>query len=467
MTEYISLVLHMLKTLIPMNSSWLAYLPTFIQKRLEGRQTLQRVINNSGWMFFDKVFRMGVGFLVAVWVTRYLGPEQFGLLSYSTAFVSLFAAVANLGLYGIVVRDIVRHPENREEIIGTALFLKCIGGFFCLLLSLAVIFLVRHGDSQVHWLVGIIAAGMIFQSLDVFDFWFQSQLQSKYTSFANIPGFVAMTIVRITLIISGASLVAFAWAAFFDLLLAGVGLLSAYQLATRRLGSLRVNRKLAGRLLSDSWPVIFAGLMLMVYSRIDQVMIGQMLDEKSVGFYAAAVKLAELWYFFPTLILNSMLGMIVAAKEEGENIYYHRLQQVFDVMAIVSYLFILPLALFSGKIMVFMYGDAYASAAPVLTVYVVSGIFVFLGHTREYWVTVENITRFSMYSTAVGAILNILLNFVLIPVYGNLGAAYATLVSLVMAGYLVNAFHGKTRRIFGLQTRALFLVSLFTRLKRA
>ena len=459
--------LPVLKTLIPMNSHWLTYLPSFIRKRVEGRQTLQKIIGNTGWMFFDKVFRMGVGFFVAVWVTRYLGPEKFGLLSYATAFVSLFAAIANLGLYGIVVRDIVRYPEAREEIIGTALFMKCIGGFLCLFLALVVILLVRRGDSQVHWLVGIIAAGMIFQSFDVFDFWFQSQLQSKYTSFANLPGFVTMTIVRMVLILSGAPLVAFAWAAFFDLLLAGAGLLSAYHLATRRLGRLRVNGKWARKLLSDSWPVIFAGLMLMVYSRIDQVMIGQMLDEKSVGLYAAAVKLAELWYFFPTLILNSMLGMIVAAKEEGEKIYYHRLQQVFDLMAIISYICILPLSLFSGKIMAFMYGGAYAPAAPVLTVYVVSGIFVFLGHTREYWVTVENITRFSLYSTAVGAVINVVLNFVLIPVYGNLGAAYATLVSLVTAGYLVNAFHGKTRKIFGLQTRALFLVSLIARLKRA
>ena len=442
-------------------------MPAFIRKRIEGRQTLQRVINNSGWMFFDKVFRMGIGFFVAVWVTRYLGPEQFGLLSYATAFVSLFAAIANLGLYGFVVRDIVRYPESREEIIGTALFLKCIGGLLCLFFALAVILIVRRGDSQVHWLVCIIAAGMIFQSFDVFDFWFQSQLQSKYTSFANIPGFLIMTIARMALIFSGASLIAFAWAAFFDLLLAGVGLMSAYHLTTRRLVSLRVSGKWARRLLSDSWPAIFAGLMWMVYSRIDQVMIGQMLDEKSVGLYAAAVKLAELWYFFPTLILNSMLGMIVAAKEQGDQIYYNRLQQVFDLMAMLSYIFILPLAFFSGKIMAFMYGSAYATAAPVLTVYVVSGIFVFLGHTREYWVTVENITRFSMYSTAVGAVLNVLLNFVLIPVYGTLGAAYATLVSLVMAGYLVNAFHGKTRRIFRLQTRALFLVSLFTRFKRA
>lgn len=446
-----------------MNMFLAGLLPDFIRKKLEGRQTLQRVIKNSGWMFCDKVFRMGVGFIVAVWVTRYLGPERFGLLSYAVAFVSLFAAIANLGLYGIVVRDIVRYPEERDTIIGTALFLKCIGGILCLVFAVVIILLVRRGDDQVHWLVGIIAAGMIFQSFDVFDFWFQSQLQSKYTSFANIPGFIIMTTFRVVLIMSGATLVMFAWAAFLDLVLAGAGLLTAYHLTTRRIGRLRVRKKWAGSLLSDSWPVIFAGLMLMVYSRIDQVMIGQMLDEKSVGLYAAAVKLAEFWYFFPALILNSILPSIVAAKEAGKEIYDRRLQQLFDLMALISYVFVLPLVFFSHKIMVFIYGGAYAEAAPILTVYVISGIFVFIGYAREYWVTVENITRFSMYSTAVGAVINVALNLVLIPVYGNLGAAYATLASLAMAGYLVNAFHGRTRAIFRLQSRALLLVSVFSR----
>ena len=440
--------------------TWLRLLPASLRSRLEGRQTLHDIIANTGWMFFDKVMRMGVGFLIVVWVTRHLGPEQFGRLSYAIAFVSLFAAVANLGLYGIVVRDIVRYPDAREQIIGTALGLKCIGGCLCLLLAVGLILAVRPGDTTVQWLVAIIAAGTIFQSLDVFDFWFQSQLQSKFVSLANIPGFLVMAGVKITLILVNAPLVAFAWATCFDFVLAGIGLASAYQLTTRRLAKLRFSGKWAKSLLRDSWPAIFAGLMLMVYSRIDQVMIGQMMDDTSVGLYAAAAKLAEFWYFFPTLILNSILPSIVKAKQQGEEVYGRRIQQVLNLMAIISYLFVLPVALFSPLIMGFLYGPAYLAAAPVLAVYVISGVFVFLGHAREHWVVVENITRFSMYSTALGALTNIALNLVLIPLWGSLGAAYATLCSVAVAGYLVNAFHGKTRPIFVLQTRAVLLVDV-------
>ena len=440
-------------------------LPSFLRSRLEGRQTLHDIIANTGWMFFDKVMRMGVGFLIVVWVTRHLGPEQFGRLSYAIAFVSLFAAVANLGLYGIVVRDIVRYPDAREQIIGTALGLKCIGGCLCLLLAVGLILVVRPGDITIQWMGAIIAAGTIFQSLDVFDFWFQSQLQSKFVSLANIPGFLVMAGVKITLILVDAPLVAFAWATCFDFVLAGIGLASAYQLTTHRLAKLRFNGKWASSLLRDSWPAIFAGLMLMVYTRIDQVMIGQMMDDASVGLYAAAAKLAEFWYFFPTLILNSILPSIVKAKQQGEEIYGRRIQQVLDLMAVMSYLFTIPIALFARQILVFMYGSGYEPAAPVLSIYVLSGVFVFLGHAREYWVTVENITRFSMYSTAVGAAINIVLNYILIPRYGSVGAAWATLVSLLMAGYLVNAFHGRTRGVFKRQTRALALLFIWDRLR--
>lgn len=444
---------------------WTRLLPRPVRSRLEGRRALHGIIANTGWMFFDKVMRMGINFLLIVWITRHLGPDQFGRLSYAIAFVSLFAAVANLGLYGIVVRDIVRYPESREKIIGTTLGLKCVGGCFCLLLAVGLIMAVRPGDSTVQLLVAIIAAGTIFQALDVFDFWFQSQLQSKFVSIANIPGFLVMAGVKVALILGNAPLAAFAWATCFDFVLAGIGLATAYHLTTRRLGKLRFSGTWAKSLLSDSWPAMFAGLMLMVYSRIDQVMIGQMMDDASVGLYAAAAKLAEFWYFFPTLMLNSILPSIVAAKQEGEDVYSRRIQQVLDLMVVVSYLFMVPLALFSRQIMELMYGGGYVAAAPVLSIYVLSGVFVFIGHAREYWVTVENITRFSMYSTAVGAAINVVLNYLLIPRYGSVGAAWATLVSLLMASYLVNAFHGRTRGVFVRQTRALLLLSLWGRLK--
>lgn len=441
-----------------MNQSWTRYFPAFFRKRIEGSQILQRIIHNAGWMFVDKVVRLGIGFFVNVWITRYLGPEKFGLLSYAAAFVSLFAAVANLGLYGIMVRDVVRHPEAKDEIVGTALFLKFAGGLCTFVLTFSLICLLRPGETLTHWLVAIVALGMVVQSLEVFDFWFQSQLLSKRTVFANFPGFLIITSAKIILIFAGAPLIAFAWAASLEILLSGVALVISYQLVTKSLARLIVSLACARRLLRDCWPLIFAGLMLMIYNRIDQVMLGQMIDNRSVGVYSAAVKIAEFWHVFPALVLQSMFPAIVEAKKAGETFYYARLQKVFNLMAGMSYVFVIPLFILSKPIIQILYGSAYAESGGILAVYVLSGIFVLLGQTRENWVTVENITRFSLYSTVIGAAVNIILNLIFIPRFGGLGAAYATLIALFVGSYLVNLFHRETRKIFFMQTRSLFLL---------
>lgn len=448
-----------------MSRTWTRWLPSALAQKLEGSQNLQKIVGNSGWMLFDKVFRLGTTFLLNAWITRYLGPGRFGTLSYAIAFVSLFAAIANLGLFGIVLRDVVKYPESRHEILGTALALKIAGGLAGMLLALGLVGFVRPGDTETFVLVAVSAAGLLFQAFDVFDFWFLSQLQSKKSLMSNLPGFTVVSCVKVVLILAGAPLVAFALAGLAEVVLAGIGFLTVYQHSTRQLGKLRVSRQWAGTLLRDSAPLVFSGLMMMVYSRIDQVMLGQLQGNRSVGIYAAAVKLSEFWYVFPGLVLQSVFPSIVQAKKDGdESFYYQRLQKVFDLMVVLSALFVMPLFFFSRPVVELFYGKAFGEAGPVLAVYVLSGMFVMLGHAREYWVAVENVTRFSLYSTTFGAAVNIGLNFWLIPRFGNLGAAYATLIALVAGGYLVNGLHGRTRRVFWLQTKSLLLLPACSRL---
>ena len=445
-----------------MNQTWTNYLPKFAKNRLEENQLLQRIIHNTGWLFIDKALRMGVGFFVTVWVTRYLGPERYGTLSYSLAFVGLFTAVANLGLQGIVVRDLVHCPEQTDEILCTAFVLKLAGGLTSLLLSLGIVCFLRPNESLLFWMVGIAALGLVFQAFDALDFWFQSKLLSKRMVLASIPGFVLITVVKIFLVVIEAPLIAFAWAWTLETLLGGIGLLVAYQVVTKRATRLKFSTKLAKRLLSDCWPLIFAGLMLMMYNRIDQVMIGQILDSHAVGIYSVAVKLSELWYFLPLITLNSIFPAILEAKKSGDSKFYEkRVQKVMDLIATIAFLFVLPLSMFSKSIIMSLYGVAYLGSASILTVYVLSAIFYLLGYIREYWVAAENIAKFSLYSTGVGATINILLNLYLIPRYGGIGAAYATLIAIFFGGYLVNAVCKKTRPIFLMQTRSLFLMFFF------
>jgi O-antigen/teichoic acid export membrane protein len=223
------------------NSIWIKYVPAFISKNLEGRQLLQKVIANTGWLFVDKFLRMGVGLVVGVWIARYLGPEQFGLFSFATAFVALFSIIATLGLDGVVVRDLVHHPEQRDEILGTTFLLRMAASGLALLASVAAIMLIRPTESVTHWLVGITAAGAIFQSLDVIDFWFQSRVESRFVVIMRSVAFLLVSAVRVYLILDNAPLVAFAWAASLELLIAAGGLAVAYRSNGNRLLAWRVN----------------------------------------------------------------------------------------------------------------------------------------------------------------------------------------------------------------------------------
>lgn len=422
---------------------------------------------NSGWMLIDKVFRVGGTFLLNVLVTRYLGPERFGLFSYAATFVSLFLAIANLGLFSIVIRDVVRYPAQRHEILGTALFMKLCGGLVCLAVSVAAIHATGPANPQIVPLVMLFATSMIFQAFDVFDFWFLSQLKSKLSFLANLPAFIVCAAVKIGLILTGAPLIAFAWVALAEIVLGGIGLMAVYQATSGELLSLRICRSWMKKLLRDSSPLIFAGIMVMLYNRIDQIMLGNMLGEKSVGLYSAAVRLAEFWYVLPGLVLQSLYPGIIASKELNTGAYRAGMQKLFDAMALISALFVIPLFLGAGWLVGFLYGAAYVEAGPLLGVYVLSGIFVMLGHAREYWITVENMTRFSLYSTTVGAVINILLNLILIPRYGSLGAAYATLSAMIVCSYLINLLSSRTRPVFFLQSSALLLVPAAVRSIRA
>jgi PST family polysaccharide transporter len=441
-----------------MNNSWLAYLPPFIRKRVEGRQTLQKIIGNSGWLFFDKVLRMGVGLFVNIWVVRYLGPDQFGQLSYSTAFAALFGTFATLGLDGIVVREIVRKPDDSREILGSALLLRLVGGIFSFLVCMGSFVFLRQSDPLGLMLVAIIAAGMMFQAFDVIDFWFQSQMLSRNTVIAKNSAFLLTALVKIGLILAHAPLIMFAWAALLEIVLGAIGLVLSYKKIGYRLNSWFSSFVRCRHLLGDSWPVILSGLSIAIYMKIDQIMLGDLAGNGAVGIYTSATKLTEIWYMIPMIVVSSVFPSIVQSKEQDEQLYQRRITRLFSLMAAISLLIAVPMSLCSNWVVVTMYGTAYQAAGPVLAIHIWASLFVFYGVAQGPWDLTENLTRLAMVRIVMGATVNILLNLWLIPVYGALGAAVATVVSQALAAVFLNVLHKKTRPIFYCQLKSLLFV---------
>jgi O-antigen/teichoic acid export membrane protein len=420
---------------------------------------------NTGWLMADKVLRLFVGLFVGVYVARYLGPEKFGILSFAMSFVALFGAFAKLGLDGIVVRNAVQDPESRDELLGTAFGLRMIGGLVLLGVVFGAIQL-TDSDPLTQFIVMIIAAGHVLQAFQVIEFYFQSQVMARLATIAGISGLITSAVIRLALIWSGASLVWFAWVVVVEHGLKGLVLAGLYIRQRIPLWHWRFRFGQAKMLLRDSWPLILSGLVVMVYMRIDQVMIKMMLDNRAVGNYAAAVRLSEAWYFVPMAITQSLFPAILSAKKQSEKLYYDRLQKLYDLMVWLAIAVALPTTFLSGWVVNLLYGQEYSQSGGVLAIHIWAGVFVGIGVASGRWLLTENMQLFAFYRTLFGAIANVILNFILIPIWGIYGAAFSTLLSQMIASYLGYACSKRTFITFKMQTLSFFWPLWFIKARR-
>jgi O-antigen/teichoic acid export membrane protein len=418
-----------------MNQPWIKYLPTLLRAKFEGRTYLQNVVSNTGWQFADNIVRMGVGLVVGIWLARYLGPEQYGVFNYALAFVALFTPLASLGLDDIAVRDIVRDPDNRDETLGTSFILSLLGGALVFLAASGLILILRPDDALSHWLVGVIAFASICQAFYVIEFWFNSQVQAKYLVFARNGAFLLCAVVKIVLILSFAPLIAFAWVYLLEIALCSLGLIVAYNTTGQHILSWRASANRAKGLLRDSWPLFFTGVVTIIYMRIDQVMLGEMTGSEEVGIYSVAVRLAEIWMFIPMAIFWSVFPAIVEARSTSEDLMYGRLQQLYNLMAFLAYALAIPVTLLADWLVGTLFGEAYARAGLMLAMLIWANLFASLEIARSAFLSSMNWTRLLFVTVLLGALLNIALNFLLIPHFKGYGAVIATLIAYWFAAH--------------------------------
>ncbi len=437
-------------------------IPAFIHRRIAHRPNLVKIVNNIGWLFFDKILRMGVGLLVGVWVARYLGPEQFGLLNFALAFTALFGAIAGLGLQGIVVRDLVHDPKGAPLTLGTAAVLQLIGGLVAFLAILVGIAYLRPDDALARTIVAMFGSLMLLNASQIAVFWFESQVQSKYTVWVQNSVFLVFAAVKVTLILQRASLIAFVWTTVAEAAVVAWVLLIVLGKQGPALASLRVSANRAKILLRDSWPLTLSAIAVTVYMKIDQIMLGQMVGDEAVGIYSAAVRISEVWYFIPMAIVASVFPAILEAKKRSEAEYYARLQKLYDLMVLMSVAVALPMTFLATPIVKLLFGETYAVAGTVLAIHIWASVFVFLGVASEQWFLAENRQMLSLQRTVLGAVANIGLNLWLIPLYGAVGAAIATVVSQVIAAWLFDPLQAVTRPMFFMKLAAInpFRVSI-------
>ncbi len=430
-----------------MKKIWIRFLPTSLRKRLESSQSAQKIISNTTWLFTDKLFKMGVGLFVSVWVARYLGPEQFGTLNYVIALVSLFSVLSTLGLDQIVVRDLVKYPEQQNEVLGTTFILKLLGGSFALIVLVIVSSILKPEDNLMRLLVAIAGISMVVKSFLTIDLWFKSQVTSKYSVVSQYVSFTIASVSKVFLILKHSSLIAFVIVNLLRDILSMIGMIFFFKKTGKTLNQWRLSFPIAIRLINESWPLILSGLAVVVNMKIDQIMLGEMIDHKAVGTYSAAVRLSEVGYFIPMAIASSVFPAIVKSKQLDEKIYKSRIQNFYNLNATIAYGVSIPIFFLAPFIIHTLYGNAYAGAETIFAIHIWACLFVFIGTARAQYLITEGLVKFSFLCNIVGAFVNLGLNFILIPHYEGVGAAVATVVSYTISAYLTSFFHP---RLFGI-----------------
>ena len=414
----------------------------------------RRYFANTSWLMGHRVLSMIVALFVGVYVARYLGPERFGLLSYAGSFVGLFTALATLGLDGIMIRELVKTPERRDELLGTAFWLKA-GGAILMWIGIAAAIPFTHNDTQTNILIIIIAFAVIFQAFNVIDFNYQAEVKSKFVVYAHLVQLVVSSITKLIFVWISAPLVWFACVFLLDAVVRAVGMTAMYLKNSGKVWSWKWRWQTARVLLRDSWPLILSGMAISIYLKIDQVMIKEMLGAEQVGHYAAAVRLSEAWYFVPMAITSSVFPAIINAKKQSEELYYQRLQKLYNLMVWLAIAIALPTTFLAPWVIRVLYGDAFSPASGVLSIHIWAGVFVFLGVASGKWFLTENYIKKNLYRTSLGMVTNIISNLILIPLYGIYGAAIATLLGQLSADLGYDFFDKQTYPSLKLKINAL------------
>ena len=430
-----------------------------IAKKIQTSYGFKKYFKHVSWNLFGRFASMISGFLVTAYVVRYLGPTQNGQLAYAATMVGLVSFIAGLGIDGILYRDLISNPEKRDTLLGTAFVLKVIGALLSLILLILMMFLFKN-ETYVNWLIIILWLPLLLQGFFSINLYFQGNLQSKIVTLNYLTVTFFVLILKVVFVTLGLSLIWFAFLTLIETIFYVVGYVYIYWKSGLNIMKWRFDKALVKPILISSWPLILSTVFTVIYSRIDQVMLNHYLGYSAVGIYDVSVRISELWYIFPSVVIGSLFPAMVNIKKSGnKEAYRRRMIYLYSFVFYLSIVVILPMTLLSEQIVMILYGKAFIEAASVLKIYAWAGVFIGLATVINQFLINENQTKILFVLNFFSMVGNVVLNLFLIPKIGMVGAALATLISysFLIVGVV---FFRKTRGQIKLISHAILLKNI-------
>lgn len=415
--------------------------------------SLKRILTNTGWMLFDKVFILILNLVVTVRIANYYGTLGYGTYQYAVSVVALFEVLVTFVDARVVKKRYT--IENPEELVWNATITRML--FSVVSLLGGVIYLLFSGEKGDYYaiflvlLVNAIIINLRFGMQNRYEYLLKSKKVIVASNIAlAIGGILQLLAVSLHLSILAIAIIT----AFSSLLSLGIVYIQ-YRREFGRLIQGKYRKDLVAGLVRESLPLAIAASCAIIYSRCDSIMIGNMLSKEQVGIYAIAVKLISVVQIGIAPVRESVYPKMIELYSKNKEQYEKRYIQI---TAILTWIYIIGV-LASFVILPFAFRflkQDYAEAFPIYQVYVIGTFFMYNAGLRAGHYTLINRGNVLMYSQIISVVLNVILNHVLIKTVGIYGAAIATGITQGVSLFASNLFFGETgREVFKWQVKGL------------
>lgn len=395
-----------------------------------------RILKNASWIIACKVIQALISLLIGTLTARFLGPSNFGLINYAASLVAFVLPIMQLGLRSIMVHEFVNRPTEEGKILGTSLGMCLISAVACIIGVTSFAMIANRGEKITIIVCFLYSLCLIFQAIEMAEYWFQAKLLSKYSSIAILIAYVIVSLFRTFLLVAGKDIYWFTVAYVIDYCVIGVLLLFFY----KKKGGERLSFsfELAKAMLNKSRFYIVSTMMTTIFQQTDKIMLKLMLNEAQTGFYSVAITVTGMSSFIFIAVIDSVRPTILENKKEQSEHYERNLSLLYSVITYMSLLQSIAFTLLASPIVNILYGADYAPSIPLLRITVWYVTFSYFGMIRNIWILAEQKQKYLWIINLSGALMNVALNAVLIPLIGASGAAVASLVTQFFTNVIVN-----------------------------
>lgn len=395
-----------------------------------------KIFKNAGWIVGCKIVKAILTFLVTMITARIMGPSKYGLISYAASLVIFFTPIMKLGFDSTLVYELVNNPKDEGKILGSSIVLNLISSMFCILSIFVFVFFFNSGEKDTLIVCSLYSILLIFQAFEMIQYWFQAKLLSKFSAISMLISYIIISIIQVLLLVFIKNLYLFAFSYTIDFLIISILLCFFYKKNGGQ--KLSFSKLIAKKMFSKSKYYIISNLMVTIFAQTDKIMIKKMIDNSAVGYYSAATTCAVMISFVFAALLDSYRPVIFENKKKSDQKFHESLIELYSIVIYCSLAVCVLMTVFSPLIVNIMYGSSYAPTILALRIVVWYTTFSYLGSVRNIWIISENKQNFLWIINMLGVIMNILLNYFLIPIYGINGAAIASVITQFFTNVIVS-----------------------------